>query len=89
MRPSIVNVWRRLYAEELEDKPRVNGRPDEVRVHCPFHQDEHPSCDVNLAKDAWICRSCGMGGGVTTLIVRECNISADSVKAWISNNIAS
>ncbi len=37
---------------------------DEVRVRCPSpeHNDRSPSCDVNLTKRVFVCRSCGASG---------------------------
>ena len=38
------------------------GSGDQQRVRCPFHDDEHPSCSVNLAQGLWNCHAgCGSG----------------------------
>src|SRR4051794_15678675 len=38
------------------------GSGDQARVRCPFHEDEHPSCSVNLAQGLWNCHAgCGSG----------------------------
>src|SRR3954447_2763222 len=38
------------------------GTGDQVRIRCPFHDDEHPSCSVNLAQGVWKCHAgCGEG----------------------------
>lgn len=38
------------------------GQGDQAKVLCPFHDDERPSCSVNLAKGLWHCfRGCGAG----------------------------
>jgi 5S rRNA maturation endonuclease (ribonuclease M5)/archaellum biogenesis ATPase FlaH len=37
---------------------------DALNVHCPFHQDEHPSMSLNLAKGIWNCHSCNRSGGM-------------------------
>lgn len=76
----IANVWQQLYGEDLATKPIKAGQ---VRVHCPFHRDHNPSCDVHLDKDTFLCRSCGTGGGILTLVQRELGISGESVKAWL------
>ena len=31
--------------------------------------DDHPSCDLDLVKNVWKCRSCQVGGGIVTLII--------------------
>lgn len=43
---------------------RINlvGSGEQAKVLCPFHDDERPSCSVNLAKRLWHCfRGCGAG----------------------------
>src|SRR4051812_8093923 len=38
------------------------GSGDQQRISCPFHDDEHPSCSVNLAQGLWNCHAgCGSG----------------------------
>src|SRR5215203_142069 len=38
------------------------GQGDQAKVLCPFHDDERPSCSVNLVKGLWHCfRGCGAG----------------------------
>ncbi len=38
------------------------GTGDQVKIRCPFHDDERPSCSVNLAKGLWQCfAGCGAG----------------------------
>ena len=35
---------------------------DQTRIHCPFHDDERPSCSVNLLDGLWTCHAgCGSG----------------------------
>lgn len=36
------------------------------RAACPFHDDRHPSMDVDTVKNVWVCRSCGVGGDAIT-----------------------
>ena len=36
---------------------------DEFNILCPFHDDTHLSCSINLDKGVWICfAGCGQGG---------------------------
>lgn len=57
---------RALRALGVEYDPDHHG---EQRVRCPSpdHSDTNPSCDLNLDRGVWICRSCGKGGGVRAL----------------------
>src|SRR3954452_2562164 len=35
---------------------------DQTRIRCPFHDDERPSCSVNLLDGLWNCHAgCGSG----------------------------
>ena len=41
---------------------------------CPFHDDRHPSFEVDLNRKTWRCWSCGVGGDAAALVmkVRQC-----------------
>ena len=65
----IEKVWFSLYREDIKTK-KTSG-PSQYRVLCPFHRESNPSLDISLAKDAFICRSCGASGGYLDLIIRE------------------
>jgi len=41
---------------------KQNG--DEVRINCPFHDDENPSCGVNVAENKFNCFSCNEHGNI-------------------------
>ena len=38
---------------------------------CCFHQDTHPSLDIDDAKGVFLCRACGVGGDALTMIERQ------------------
>jgi len=46
-------------------------RGDRLFWLCPFHDDQHPSFEVNLIKKLWICRSCGKGGDAANLVMEH------------------
>lgn len=73
MSDSIFNRVGVLRAYEFSTRRTVEHPPHKVkvRVRCPSigHDDEHPSCDLDFAKDAWKCHACGAGGGVADLII--------------------
>ena len=37
---------------------------------CPFHDDAHPSFEVNLTRKTWRCWSCAVGGDAAELVKR-------------------
>lgn len=43
---------------------------DTCRIRCPFHDDNHPSCDVKQSKQGFVCRSCRVFGDIFTLLVK-------------------
>ena len=58
----------------------IVGSGDQAKVLCPFHDDERPSCSVNLTKGPWHCfRGCG-AGNVLDFVHRMENRDGGSVK---------
>ena len=61
-------------------------RKDEITVQCPDcnHVDQNASCDLNVRKNAFCCRSCGAHGGIADLIIASGN-AADRASAarWL------
>jgi hypothetical protein len=52
------------------------GSGDQAKVRCPFHDDERPSCSVNLAKGLFHCFSCQASGNVLEFVHRMEALSA-------------
>lgn len=48
---------------------KANGQ-DQVKIHCPFHDDSNPSCGVNLSKKVFQCWSCKTKGNVLDFFAR-------------------
>lgn len=48
---------------------KTNGQ-DQVKIHCPFHDDSNPSCGVNLSKKLFQCWSCKAKGNVLDFYAR-------------------
>ena len=38
--------------------------------HCPFHDDRHPSFQVDPARGTWKCWPCNLGGDAPALVLR-------------------
>jgi hypothetical protein len=65
--PPIAAVYAAVTGRSIAGvSPRIDGS---VVVSCPSerHNDRHPSCAVNVKKNVFYCRSCGVGGGVLDL----------------------
>lgn len=43
---------------------------DEVKVKCPFHDDQTPSCSVNVRKNVFKCYACGSDGDLVTFLAK-------------------
>src|SRR5262245_34369904 len=37
---------------------------------CPFHDDRHPSFQVDTSRGTWRCWTCGIGGDAAELVMR-------------------
>src|SRR5947208_4882871 len=48
------------------------GQGEQAKVRCPFHDDERPSCSVNLERGIFHCHagSCGAKGNVLEFVHR-------------------
>src|SRR5688572_18735100 len=48
------------------------GQGSQTKVRCPFHDDQRPSCSVNLEKRLYHCHagSCGAKGNVLEFVHR-------------------
>src|SRR5918911_4709259 len=48
------------------------GHGEQAKVRCPFHDDERPSCSVNLERRIFHCHagSCGVSGNVLEFVHR-------------------
>lgn len=49
----------------------------EIRVPCPIHNDKHPSCDLDLEKNYFICRVCGAGGDAPKMVILHRGLNFD------------
>lgn len=64
---TIRKVWAVVWGDDVT-QGRLSA-PDQHRVRCPYHSDSHPSCDVNLKKNTFYCRSCDARGGLLDVVV--------------------
>src|SRR3954449_10375287 len=55
------------------------GKGDQVKVQCPFHPDEEPSCSVNLGKRIYHCFACQAAGDVLEFVHRMENRNGEAV----------
>jgi hypothetical protein len=57
---------------KYDSRTATNPRPgrNEMRVICPVHKDNFPSCDLDLDRNIWVCRACGAGGDAIDLIIK-------------------
>jgi DNA primase len=49
---------------------KPSGKGDQVKVRCPFHDDQDPSCSVNLGKGMFHCFACPAKGNVLEFVHR-------------------
>ena len=63
-------VWRKWITDNF---PEAKWSGDEVGVCCPFHDDQTPSCSVNVVKARFYCHAagCGAHGGLLKLAEKK------------------
>ena len=44
-------------------------------IKCPFHDDRHPSCEIDTGKNLYHCYSCNAGGDVITFVAAKENLN--------------
>lgn len=54
----------------ISDRVELRPRGRKFYAICPFHNDHHPSFEVNPAKSAWFCNVCNLGGDAISFIGR-------------------
>src|SRR4051794_8841945 len=49
------------------------SQAEQTRIPCPFHDDQRPSCTVNLAAGVFSCKAagCGVEGGLLDFVQRK------------------
>ena len=62
----------------------IIGTGDQVRIRCPFHDDDNPSCSVNLQDKVFNCKagSCGQHGNILHFVqeIEGCDVRAAAIR---------
>ena len=53
----------------------VTKQGSKYKACCPFHNDHHPSMDVNIVRNDFKCWSCGEGGDAITFVEKYEKVS--------------
>ncbi len=63
------SVFTALSMKDVLDHYGIEtGSGDSYRIHCPFHDDDRPSCSINEPKKIFNCFACGEQGNVLDFI---------------------
>jgi CHC2 zinc finger len=69
--------------------PDLDANNSQQNVNCKFHEDEKPSCSLNLDQGTWHCHTCKIGGGLLDFEARlmgieftEDSVQEDKRPAW-------
>ena len=46
----------------------ADAAKEQFKIHCPFHDDTKPSCNVNTTMQAFRCFGCGVSGGIFMVV---------------------
>lgn len=61
---------------------------DELRCLCPFHNDHHPSFDINSTTGIWICRAgCG-GGNLIQFVATKEHVDLQTAELLLNNDFS-
>jgi len=61
---------------------------EQFNMLCPFHEDTHNSCSINVQKGVWICfRGCGQGS-LKSFIQEYSGYSSDKIQQLLGNYMA-
>ena len=41
---------------------------EQFKIHCPFHEDAKPSCNIHTGMQAYRCFGCGVTGGIFDMV---------------------
>lgn len=72
--------------EHYAIKFEYTGSQDELKVNCPFHKDENPSCFLNIKKNEFKCHTagCEKSGDLVTLLAAKLKTARANVIVDIS-----
>lgn len=68
---------------ELEGITFEDIGDSELKLACPFHDDNSPSLNLNIEKQAFVCHTCKERGGVIKLLAKLHGRSVDSELAYL------
>lgn len=51
--------------------PGNMNKKNEIKIKCPFHEDNNPSCGISIDKKVYHCWSCGASGNIVDFIMNE------------------
>lgn len=70
-----INVLAELEHYKIEYE--YTGNENEVKTRCPFHNDETPSCFVNIEKRQFCCQSseCAKSGDIVSFLAAQSRLS--------------
>jgi hypothetical protein len=80
----IREVWQALFGEDITTKRQINK--SEYRTICPYHREQNPSCDVNVEKEVFFCRSCGACGFTDAVILAGNARTSSEAFIWLKNH---
>jgi len=62
----IIDIAEELKRLGVEAQRRGNS----LRIRCPYHDDDNPSCDISQERQFFTCRACHVSGDAVTLVSR-------------------
>lgn len=79
-----MNVLAVLEEYGIEGETKGN----EFLTLCPFHNDTHPSCSINIQKEVFRCLACEAKGDIYSFLAAASNTSKAAIKKYIDTDVA-
>ena len=61
--------------------------PTKFSCQCPFHDDRHPSLDIDTVKGVWFCQVCGIGGDAITYVELSRSVRFPSAVQYLEERL--
>jgi len=64
---------------------RIRDGPGEAKINCPSHDDNEPSCSMNLTTGLWCCHACGTNGDLISFYRERHGVDFDTAHKELNN----
>lgn len=82
---AVLEYYAKLEGREFDLGRAMSGK---VKIHCPFHDDRHPSASLNLTTERFYCYACSVEGGDSIDVIKgQEGIGFNAAKQWAADHL--